>query len=324
MQTTVTRRYVFSILVGALVLLAPSWLAAQTSFGQIVVFGTSLSDPGNAYALTGQLSVPPYATLDPLLIPSAPYAKGGHHFSNGATWVEQFSRPLGLAGSTRPAFQGDGQATNYAVGGARARHDGINFDLSMEVAVFLGPRQDVAPSDALYVIEIGGNDLFDAAKAFSPNTNDSSLIIQAALQAVADNLQLLYSAGARKFLVWNAPDISLTPATHVFDQIHPGAAQVAESLTVSYNTSLDALLGSMGGLPGIDIKELNAFGILRDVVADPAAFGLSVVNSACVMPNTPPFQCHVPDDYLFWDGIHPTAAAHAILAQDDASLLAVK
>src|SRR6266567_4301333 len=69
----------------------------------------------------GTSDPPPYDTLDLFLVPRAPYARGGHHFSNGATWVEQFASPLGLTENVRPAFQGSSvKATNYAVGGARA------------------------------------------------------------------------------------------------------------------------------------------------------------------------------------------------------------
>jgi phospholipase/lecithinase/hemolysin len=74
---------------GLLVLLltAPMAYSAQTTFGQIVVFGDSLSDSGNAFALQGITTTPPYDTLDPLLIPGSPFAMGGHHFSNGAAYV---------------------------------------------------------------------------------------------------------------------------------------------------------------------------------------------------------------------------------------------
>src|SRR5262245_37755746 len=100
----------------ALVLPTQSWAAANVTFDRIVVFGTSLSDPGNAFALTGQETTPLYDTLNQLLIPDAPYARGGHHFSNGATWVEKFARPFGLTGTVRPAFQSaSAKATNYAV-----------------------------------------------------------------------------------------------------------------------------------------------------------------------------------------------------------------
>ena len=58
----------------ALVLAAPGWAAAQSRFSGLVVFGTSLSDPGNAFALTGEAGKPPDFNLNPLLIPSTPYA----------------------------------------------------------------------------------------------------------------------------------------------------------------------------------------------------------------------------------------------------------
>src|SRR6478609_9156483 len=89
--------------------------AAPAPFGRIVAFGASLSDSGTAFALKGGTNTPPDYMLDPLLVPSAPYARGGHHFSNGATWIEQYARALGLAGSVRPAFANESRtATNYA------------------------------------------------------------------------------------------------------------------------------------------------------------------------------------------------------------------
>src|SRR6186997_1287566 len=114
-----------------------STVSAQSRFSGIVVFGTSLSDSGNAFTMFGDQSTPPDFTLNPLLVPSAPYARGGHHFSNGATWVEQVARSLGLAGSVRPAYQSSSDATNFAVAGARAREDGSNVNLPEQVDAFL-------------------------------------------------------------------------------------------------------------------------------------------------------------------------------------------
>ena len=128
----------------ALILAAPAWAEAQSRFSGIVVFGTSLSDPGNAFALVGDSSTPPDFMLNPFLIPSAPYARGGHHFSNGATWIEKFARSVGLGDSVRPALT-DPSATNYAVGGARAYNDGVNFNLTRQVDMFLEHSGNVAP-----------------------------------------------------------------------------------------------------------------------------------------------------------------------------------
>ena len=46
---------------------APQLATAQP--GGIVVFGTSLSDPGNLFALTKQNNVPPAYDVDQLLVP---------------------------------------------------------------------------------------------------------------------------------------------------------------------------------------------------------------------------------------------------------------
>jgi len=296
--------------------------AAQGPFSSIVAFGTSLSDPGNAFALRGGTNTPPDYLLDPLLVPSAPYARGGHHFSNGATWIEQFARSQGLAGSARPAFLSSGAGTNYAVGAARAYEDGRNLNLSAQVDTFLGQVGGVAPSDALYTIEMGGNDIRDALVAYPTG---HGAILQGANVSIFNNILRLYSAGARTFLVWRAPNVGLTPAIRRLDTISPGAAQLAQGLTLGFNAGLDGVVAQLRALlPGIRIVRLVAFGLLQNIVNAPdpfVAFGLTDVTSACVTPGIAPFTCQSPDDFLFWDGIHPTKAVHAIIANEAALAL---
>ncbi len=294
--------------------------AAHGPFASIVAFGASLSDSGNAFALRGGTNTAPDYLLDPLLVPSAPYARGGHHFSNGATWIEQFARSQGLAGSVRPAYQSAGNGTNYAVGGARAWEDGVNVNLSAQVDAFLGDVGGVAPADALYTIEMGGNDIRDALVAYPTG---HGAILQAANISMFNNILRLYAAGARTFIVWRAPNVGLTPAIRRLDTISPGAAQLATGLTQGFNAGLDGVVAQLSaGLPGIRIVRLDAFGLLNHIVADPAAFGLTDVTSTCVTPNIPPFTCQSPDEFLFWDGIHPSNAAHAIIANEAALALA--
>ena len=302
----------------ALLLLTPGWAAAQSRFSGIVVFGTSLSDSGNAFVLTGDANTPPDFMLSPLLIPSAPYARGGHHFSNGATWVEQYARSIGLADSVHAALATtDPGATNFAVGAARAYNDGINFNLTRQVDTFLERSGGVASAQALYVIEMGGNDIRDSFQVYATGGNGGP-ILQAALASIAANIQRLYAAGARDFLVWAAPNVGLTPAIR---SLGPAAVGLATAVALAFNGGLEQVVAQVSALPGTSFARLDAFAILDAIVDDPAAYDLTNVTTACVTPNVEPFTCKAADEFLFWDGIHPTKVVHAILARETANVL---
>nr|WP_256091377.1 SGNH/GDSL hydrolase family protein [Nostoc sp. KVJ20] len=58
---------------------------------------------------------------------------------------------------------------------------------------------------------------------------------------------------------------------------------------------------------------MNANSLYRDAIANPAAFGFTNVSSSCLSGST---ICGNPDQFLFWDGIHPTTAAHRIIEQN--------
>jgi len=320
-----------------LILVSPALASAEMEFNQIISFGASLSDPGNAFVLTGEQMTPPYNALYPqeetLLIPGAPYAKGGHHFSNGATWVEQFAQDVGLAGDANSAFLWAG--TNYAVGGARARYVGDN-NLYAQINLFMADFGPTVSGDALYTMEFGGNDIRDALAAFDPvlaaSDPDAALvpvyaILFGAVNSIDSNIRAIYAAGARKFLVWNAPDIGLIPAMRILDNTG-GVSQFATAISGLFNVLLVNAVYGPGGLnqlEDIEIEIFDAYGIIQSLVynIDNQAdyYGLTDVTSTCVQPKEPPFHCKNPDEYLFWDGIHPTKAVHAILAQKAAELL---
>ncbi len=276
---------------------------------RFVVFGDSLSDPGNAFVLTGDIAVPPFS-----LIPNAPYARGGLHFSDGATWVEQLSVFDDAIPSAGPALLHPVLFSNYAVGGARARTRTPPeefFDLSRQVGQFADDFGPQAPADALYIVFVGGNDVRDALLALDPldpTFATSFGIIDAAVDAIGANLLALHAAGAQSFLVANAPNLGLAPAVHLL-------GPVATFLAAQFNTELEAKLQEPE-FTGLNIVPLNVFGILSEVVAAPEAFGLTNVTQPCIAVDTKthPF-CSNPSAFLFWDGIHPTVAGHRILAE---------
>jgi phospholipase/lecithinase/hemolysin len=304
--------------------------APQQRIDRIVAFGTSLTDTGNAFIWLSQpahqdcgtrLNVPPFDTLEELLVPTGPYARGGHHFTNGAVWLEGLARSLGLAGNVRPAFQNTGQkASNYATGGARALGNefsdaGCQFNLPAQVTAYLTDFSQTSPR-TLVAIEIGSNDVRDALVA-AASAHDPRPVIANALESLSQNIIRLYGRGAQRFLIVNVPDIGKTPAVRALGEL---AVRAATELSQAYNAGLAEAVTRLTAA-GINIKVLDVYTTVNNVIADPARYGFQNVTDACINPLQPPFVCAKPDTYVFWDGIHPTKAMHAIVAQQAIALV---
>jgi phospholipase/lecithinase/hemolysin len=288
----------------------PAWAGQEQN--RLVIFGDSLSDPGNFFIAYGQVSQAPFAP-----IPDAPYDVGaGHHFTDGKTWAERLAAELDTPSSGLPALARPGEFTNYAVGRARARPNAPAFaayDLSTQVSLYLADFRGHATSNAIYIIWIGGNDLDDAlhALATDPTGATSAAIAQTAIAAVAANVQVLWSAGARTFLIPNLPDLGAAPAVRA---LGPSAVAAASQLTGLYNAGLQQALSQLQVLPQIQFVQFDVNSLLRGVIAYPRAFDLDDVVDACLtfFTTADPICAH-PRRHLFWDGIHPTVAGHEIL-----------
>jgi phospholipase/lecithinase/hemolysin len=288
--------------------------ARAESFDRMVIFGDSLSDPGNHFVAFGMTSQAPFSPL-----PDFPYGIGGHHFSNGATWVEQLSKDLGMPTSGKPALRAPGVFTNYAVGRARARAGAAAFpyfDLSTQVQQFLSDFRGHAPSSALYVLWIGANDLDDALMAGMTDPARAVDIIGAAVTTVAGNVHALWAAGARNVMILNLPDPALAPFVRA---LGPSVQAAATQVGMLYNAALDEAVMHVSGLPGLQLIRFDVRAAFDDIVATQGDAGLINVTESCLRFGVVVHVvCKHPPHHLFWDGAHPTKAGHRLIA--DAAL----
>ena len=302
----------FVFLCYALLLVSPiSGLAIP--YSGVTIFGDSLSDNGNVSILLGGATTPlPIPGND--FIPSEPYNRPAPllpALSNGPIWAEHLANKLGLG--LKPSLLG---GSNYAFGGARLAGNGtVPPSVRDQVNTFLGaidatPGPD-APKDSLYVVWGGGNDARDAVAAVlttgDPNAADG--FVTGFINDLTWIMDSLASEGVQQVLVPNIPDLGLTPA---IQSIGSQAAATATSISQLFNNQANNLLKSLSGTLGLDIIALDVFGLINQAAANPAKFGLTNVTDACAAD---PNCIADPSGYLFWDGIHPTTATHAIIGE---------
>jgi outer membrane lipase/esterase len=267
--------------------------AAASPYSSMVVFGDSLSDSGND-AILGGMSPP--AISGNTYIPSQAYSPSAN-FSNGPVWASDVASALGVP--LLPSVLG---GTNFAFGGATTGGPGPIPNLLTQAGIYLASTGNVASSSALYVVEGGGNDARAALAAISGGA-DIPLTIQATALSFAANIASIVTSlkagGAQHIIVWDTPNLGLAPAVTA-----QGASGLASLLAADMNLALAAILAGDTGVSIFDIFDLGT-----SISLHPSAYGFANVTDACgavVGAN-----CNT---YTYWDGIHPTAAAHQAIA----------
>lgn len=307
-----TKQLRFSVtgIVAALVFgLAGQSTAWAAEYERIVAFGDSLMDSGNAFVLTGEVSTPPF---DP--VPSGAYAIGGHHFSNGRTWVEQLGEAMGLQRSTGPSARNPGVFSNYAIGGSRARSGSGSPSATQQVSQFLTDSGGVASSRDLYLFGFGGNDVRDAM------VQQNGSLIGEAVFGIRDNLLALCSAGAGHIVIANVPNVGVVPGIQWFGEPVIGFATL---LSAALNTGVQQWVAQyvQPQCPDTRFDTLDTFTLSGAVFANPGFFGFEDAEPCLTFGVIDNAVCERPDAKFFWDALHPTRAGHALIAAQALELL---
>ena len=340
----------------AFIVSAPIAHAQFVTSGDVISFGDSLTDNGNAAALTSQgLNVPlQFVNVNDFPAPSPRFLNPG-----GLTFVEQL-----LGGVVDPTgapavspqnspFQGTGVAgdVNLAVGGAFAGSGNLNAALGVgiteQIGAFALSGGTIDANDTV-TYWAGANNFFVGLPSVTSASGAAALGQNIAGLAVTDIGTIASGAtiaggGPGQLVYLNLPNFAVLPSTNASAQAAGAgaAAQVAQAggdaaaqaaanaeteaavlgaaqfATLNYNTALEAGVAQIAaGDSDTVFVLLDVAGVFDEIIADPGAFGFTNTTVGCVFDTA----CLAADfdtqnQFLFSDGVHPTSAGQALVAE---------
>lgn len=228
-------------LLALLALISPLAIAGPIgTVNQLVAFGDSLSDNGNAAIVAASLGIP----FPPL--------------SNGPLWIDQLAAKLSLP-DPQPFLALTG-GTNYAIATAETGSNGLS-GVSDQLALFAAAHLGGLPADALYTFWAGANDVFNGGNPVLAADN------------IFNNILSLAAGGGKYFLWLNLPDLGLTPRAVAAGQTVP-----ANLASAAFNAEWAINLGKLQA-QGINVVGVNVQALFEQIIANPGAFGFSNVTS---------------------------------------------
>lgn len=278
--------------------------------GQLYIFGDSLSDDG---ARAVQMQAEPIDL----------YFAG--RASNGPVWHEYIRNDLAIA----PAATTISQAPNFEGYLSGSALNGINFAHSSAVssstedpeipgavqqaegfAALVASGDIPAPDDQdVFVIWIGGNDFLGLADATFADILDILNLDDSIVENIETAVDTLTSVGAQNFVFLGQPTIG---GAFLGAEAPAGSliASLWNSLTRNYNDTLKDYSDSVGAVEGQTALYIDIAEFIAELEDTPAQFGFSNVTSD-IFTDGADFS---DQSYFSVDGIHPTGAGHAAIA----------
>jgi phospholipase/lecithinase/hemolysin len=297
-----------NLCVTAFAALCATTSAAAQHIDNIIAFGDSYADDGNAFQLG-------YANPQALQI----YSTG--RFSGGTNYIDSLSNILNAPVSNFAiggAFGGSNNGTLcfdpfYAPGTSPLCGKGLQyevdqfFDVGTQDAAFPAGATAFGEHDLL-AVSIGGNDarFYEQAGGTLPLAAGAGT---AAAAAASVQLDRLVAAGAPT-ISFLAGDTGRLPEVAPF----PNLAQIRSTYSAAFNGAMQTTLAGYAA-DGVMVHYLDLNLIGDRIIADPAAYGLTS-SSLC----TPTPQCvtdsnHTNGFLFYLDGLHLTSAGFAIVAK---------
>jgi len=262
-------------------MIAPDW-------DDLILFGDSLTDTGNAYRDWGTPESPPYF---------------GGRFTNGNIWLEGVHDWLGINTVTA---QGSNAGNNRAYGGATTANGYYLWvipNVGKQVDDYTGSF-DIGSGEVVG-LWAGGNDVRNGA--------DSS---QELLNNINEHAEQLISDGAERVILFEIPPIDRIPEFR--DNSDEDKAAKA-SVISDFNSAVVTLATTLAAQHSVDVSVIPVWGAFEEAYWNPSAFGFdNVTHSACqhdgiTCDSNDPID-PVPNRFIFFDNKHPTAPIHRLLS----------
>lgn len=312
-----------------------------SQIGQIYFFGDSLSDSG-FNDLWPTVAAPPF-------VPTLPAGKAPTFTTfGGYTWSQYVARDL--KGVVLPVFPGPNPADaitnntccvvpgfssgtlngfNYASAGSTTNSTGVGEpwapSLVTQVQTFLHQRgNNIQPNDVFFIWE-GANDLLAVLSQFGTSTTQFQLLDAAntAAMNIAQQVSLLSSRGAKRFVIVSLPNIGRSPLIESFGL--PDLVTGMKTVSFTFDGMLNQQLGFIASRYKINILYINAYHLLDNVINIANAGGTYTIrgqsftftnttNPACGA-SVPAVYCTAASNaHVFADSLHPTDMAHRLLS----------
>ncbi|MCE7975463.1 MAG: hypothetical protein DYG92_14260 [Leptolyngbya sp. PLA1] len=316
---------------------------AEPAFTRIVVFGDSLSDTGNTRALGLSRPENPFYSngrwtndRENTAIPRMNMQTA----SFTGVWHERLADLIiGPGGRAINSRAGGARATNYAYGGATTAEGIVTrrvLGRDIEIGRNMGTQvRDYvstlgaggAPVDNLYVLWGGGNDLRDRAMAPRPTAEALAATARTAVSNIESQIRLLSDhvpRGREITVLWpNVPPLELTPEGRAL----PAAARtaLADATALFKSEQLHAFNRLKEAAPNVVVRTMDVHGMFDQLVRgrlwwNPGDTTRNIVSAgdfsaAFFNPQRNPAVAGRinPDDYVFWDQLHPTSRVHFLL-----------
>ncbi|KAL6562094.1 hypothetical protein OROGR_003101 [Orobanche gracilis] len=276
---------------------------ANSSIPAVFVFGDSTVDSGNNnYIKTiARSNFPPYGKDFPNHIPTG-------RFTNGKL------------------------LTDFLADGVISIENQLKYfkEYKWRMELYIGKESTRSLiSNALFLISAGTNDFI--LNYYGPPIRRKTYTISAyqdfVLQLSQEFVQGLLTMGVRNIGFVGLPPIRCLPAIITLNSgnvvSRRGCIEWMSTVARKYNSFLQNILWAMQH-QGVNIKYLDVYKTVDDMIKNPQQFGFEKVNSGCcgsglietsLLCNKHSVVCSDDSKYVFWDSVHPTEAAYYIILQ---------